>query len=174
LCECIRQPKIFPPFAGVLVDRWERHRTLIGTQVLSMLQSSLLAILAFTGAIDVWHLIALSIFQGLINAFDMPARQAFVVDMVDNREDLSNAIALNSSMFSGARLVGPAIAGLAIAAVGASFCFLIDALSYVAVITGLLAMKLDRKLLTLFCHSRQKSYKSSPNNRLKNVGNQTH
>jgi MFS family permease len=138
---------LFAPFAGVLVDRWKRHQTLIGTQILSMLQSSLLAILALTGAIEVWHLIALSIFQGLINAFDMPARQAFVVEMVDNREDLSNAIALNSSMFSGARLVGPAIAGVGIAAVGAGYCFLIDALSYVAVIAGLLAMKIERKLL---------------------------
>ncbi|MCU0533220.1 MAG: MFS transporter [Hydrococcus sp. Prado102] len=140
---------LLAPFAGVLVDRWERHRTLIGTQILSMLQSSLLATLALTGAIDVWHLIALSIFQGLINAFDMPARQAFVVDMVENREDLSNAIALNSSMFSGARLVGPAIAGLAIAAVGAGFCFLIDAVSYIAVIAGLLAMKIERKKLVV-------------------------
>jgi MFS family permease len=133
---------LLAPFAGVLIDRWNRHRTLVITQILAMLQSLSLAFLAFTGAIDVWHIIALNIFQGLINAFDMPARQALVVDMVEKREDLGNAIALNSSIFSGARLIGPAIAGFAIAAVGASYCFLIDGISYIAVIFGLLAMKL--------------------------------
>jgi MFS family permease len=133
-------------FAGVLVDRWDRHRTLIVTQILAMLQSLTLAVLALTGAIDVWHIIVLSVFQGLVNAFDMPARQALVVDMVDDRADLGNAIALNSSVFSGARLVGPAVAGFAIAAVGAGFCFAIDGLSYIAVIVSLLAMRIDRKM----------------------------
>jgi MFS family permease len=140
---------LLAPFGGVLVDRWDRHRTLIATQVLSMLQSLTLAFLALTGAIDLWHIIALSVFQGLINAFDMPARQAFVVDMVENREDLSNAIALNSSMFSSARLVGPAIAGLAIASVGTSYCFLIDGISYIAVIAGLLAMQVKRQAIII-------------------------
>ena len=128
------------PLAGVWVDRWNRHRTLVATQVLSMLQSFALAVLAFTGVIQVWHVIALMLFQGVINAFDMPARQAFVIQMVDDRADLPNAIALNSSMVNGARLIGPAIAGVIIAAAGEGYCFLIDGISYVAVIASLLAM----------------------------------
>lgn len=133
---------LISPFAGVLVDRWDRRRTLVLTQVLSMFQSLALAALALTHTIHISHLIVLSIFQGMINAFDMPTRQAFVVEVVDKRENLSNAIALNSSLFSGARLVGPAIAGLLIAAIGSGACFLIDGVSYLAVIAGLLAMKL--------------------------------
>lgn len=133
---------VLTPFAGVLVDRWNRHRTLVITQGLAMIQSLALASLALTGTINIWHIIFLSIFQGLINAFDMPTRQAFVVEMVESNEDLSNAIALNSSLFSGARLVGPAVAGIAIAAVGSGICFLIDGLSYIAVIASLLAMKI--------------------------------
>ncbi|QSQ27982.1 MFS transporter [Pyxidicoccus parkwayensis] len=130
------------PFAGVLVDRWDRHRLLVVTQVLAMLQSLALALLALSGHIAVWHVAALSIFQGLINAFDMPARQSFVVEMVDDRADLPNAIALNSSMFNGARLLGPSVAGALIAAVGEGGCFLIDAVSYLAVIASLLAMRI--------------------------------
>lgn len=133
---------VLTPFAGVWVDRWDRRRTIVITQILAMLQSLALAFLALTGRIDVWHLIVLAAFQGCINAFDMPARQSFVVTMVEQREDLSNAIALNSSMFSGARLIGPAIAGLIIAATNTGVCFLIDGVSYIAVITGLLAMRL--------------------------------
>ena len=130
------------PFGGILVDRWNRHQILIITQALAMLQSLALAVLALTGVIHIWHILLLSVFQGLINAFDAPARQAFVTEMVERKEDLGNAIALNSSMFNGARLVGPAIAGIVIAKVGTSLCFLIDGLSYIAVIAGLLAMKL--------------------------------
>jgi len=133
---------LLAPFGGVLVDRTNRHRILIITQILSMIQSLTLAALSLTGVIHIWHLILLSIFQGLINAFDAPARQAFVVEIVEHQEDLGNAIALNSSIFNGARLVGPAIAGLLIASVGSSVCFLIDGISYIAVIAGLLAMKL--------------------------------
>jgi MFS family permease len=133
---------ILSPFGGILVDRWNRHRILIITQILAMIQSFALAILALTGIIHISHIILLSIFQGFIMAFDSPARQAFVTEMVDKKEDLGNAIALNSSIFNGARLVGPAIAGLLIASVGAGACFLIDGLSYIAVIAGLLAMKL--------------------------------
>lgn len=129
------------PFAGVLVDRWNRHRLLVATQVLAMLQSLALAVLALTGLINIWHVIALSIFQGVINAFDMPARQAFVVEMVERREDLPNAIALNSSMVNAARLLGPSIGGVVIAAVGEGWCFMIDGVSYLAVIASLLAMK---------------------------------
>ena len=133
---------VLTPFAGVWVDRWDRRRTIVITQILAMTQSLALAFLAMTGTIEVWQIVVLSAFQGGINAFDMPARQSFVVKMVDQREDLSNAIALNSSMFSSARLVGPAIAGLIIAATNAGVCFLIDGVSYIAVIAGLLAMRL--------------------------------
>src|SRR5947209_972488 len=129
------------PIAGVLVDRWDRHRTLVVTQVLSMLQSFAIAALAIAAVINIWEIVLLSLAQGFINAFDMPARQAFVVEMVDNRDDLGNAIALNSSMVNGARLVGPALAGAVIGAVGEGYCFLIDGFSYIAVIASLLAMR---------------------------------
>lgn len=133
---------ILAPFGGILVDRWNRHRILLITQTLAMIQSLALAVLALTGVIQIWHLIVLSIVQGFITAFDSPARQAFVTEMVERKEDLGNAIALNSSVFNGARLVGPAVGGLVIASLGAGICFLIDGLSYIAVIAGLLAMKL--------------------------------
>jgi MFS family permease len=133
---------VFGPFGGVFVDRFSRHRTLIGTQILAMIQSLLLAILALTGVIQVWHIIVLSLFQGLINAVDAPARQAFVPELVEKREDLASAIAINSTMFNGARLIGPAIGGLLIASFGPAYCFLIDGLSYIAVIYALLAMKI--------------------------------
>jgi MFS family permease len=132
---------LLAPFAGVFVDRWNRHHLLVGTQVLAMIQSFALGILALTGYIKIWHVIALSIFQGVINAFDMPARQSFVVQMVENRDDLSNAIALNSSLVNGARLIGPSIGGVVIALVGEAWCFMIDGFSYFAVIGSLLAMK---------------------------------
>jgi MFS family permease len=130
------------PFGGVFVDRFSRHRTLIGTQILAMIQSLTLAVLALTGVIQVWHIIALSLLQGFINAVDAPARQAFVPELIEKRDDLANAIAINSTMFNGARLIGPAIGGLLIAQVGAAYCFLIDGLSYIAVIIALLAMNI--------------------------------
>jgi MFS family permease len=133
---------LLAPFAGVLVDRWNRHRLLIVTQILAMLQSAALAVLALTGIINIWHVLGLSLFQGVINAFDMPARQAFVVEMVEDRADLSNAIALNSSMVNAARLLGPSIGGVLIAAVGEGWCFFWDAVSYLAVIASLLLMRL--------------------------------
>jgi MFS family permease len=132
------------PFAGVWVDRWNRHRVLVVTQVLSMLQSAALATLTLTGRIDVPWLLGLSTVQGLIHAFDVPARQSFVVQMVEDRDDLPNAIALNSSMVNAARLLGPSIGGLLIAAVGEGWCFAIDALSYIAVVGSLLAMRIPR------------------------------
>jgi predicted MFS family arabinose efflux permease len=138
---------ILAPLAGVLVDRWNRHRLLVVTQVLALLQSLALAVLALTGLIKIWHVLVLSVFQGLINAFDMPARQAFVVEMVDKREDLANAIALNSSMVNAARLLGPSIGGVVIAAVGEGWCFMFDAVSYLAVIASLLAMKITPRML---------------------------
>jgi MFS family permease len=131
------------PFAGVWVDRWNRHRTLVVTQILSMVQSLALAALALTGTITIAEVLALMLFQGAVNAFDMPARQAFVVHMIERREDLGNAIALNSSMVNGARLVGPAVAGMLIAAVGEGYCFLIDGISYIAVVASLLAMRIE-------------------------------
>jgi MFS family permease len=132
---------IIAPFAGALADRWNRHRMIVIIQILALLQALVLAFLVITEAIVVWQILVLSIALGIINAFDMPVRQAYVVEMIDDRADLSNAIALNSSMFNMARLVGPAAAGLLIAAVGEGYCFLINALSYVAVIAALLAMK---------------------------------
>ena len=130
------------PIAGVWVDRWDRHRTLVWTQSLSMIQSFSLAALALTGTARIWEIILLALLQGVINAIDMPARQSFVIQMVDRREDLGNAIALNGSMVNSASLVGPAIAGVVIAAVGEGYCFLIDGISYVAVIISLLSMRI--------------------------------
>jgi len=134
---------LLAPFAGVIVDRMNRHRLLVITQVLAMVQSLAMAVLALSGYIQMWHIIALSIFQGLINAVDMPARQSFVVEMVEDRADLPNAIALNSSLVNAARLLGPSIGGVVIAAVGEGWCFAIDGISYIAVIASLLAMKVN-------------------------------
>ncbi len=128
------------PFAGVWVDRWNRHRVLLITQALSMLQSFALAALALTKIITVNEIVVLNLFQGAVNAFDMPARQAFVIEMVEDSEDLGNAIALNSSLVNAARLIGPSVAGLLIALAGEGYCFLIDGFSYLAVIASLLAM----------------------------------
>ncbi len=136
---------LFASFAGVLVDRWNRHRLLVATQVFSMIQALILAVLVLTDTIAVWHIIALSFFLGLVNAFDVPVRQSFVVDMIERREDLGNAIALNSSMVNGARLVGPAVAGILIATLGEGMCFLLNGLSFVAVIAALLAMRIAPK-----------------------------
>jgi MFS family permease len=130
------------PVAGVLVDRWNRHRVLVITQVLAMIQSALLAYFTLRGTITVGGIIALSVFQGLINAFDMPGRQAFVVDMLEDRADLPNAIALNSSMVNLARMIGPSLAGVLIATLGEGGCFAVDAVSYIAVVASLLMMKL--------------------------------
>lgn len=133
------------PLAGVLVDRWDRHRTVVVTQVLSLVQSALLAVIAFrgqTGTGVVLQILALSVFQGVINAFDMPSRQAFMVQIVERREDLPNAIALNSFLVNGGRLLGPALAGVLIATVGEAWCFTADAVSYLAVVAALLLMRL--------------------------------
>jgi MFS family permease len=134
---------LLAPLAGVLVDRWNRRRVLLVTQTLAMLQSALLAALALGGVIRVWEVVALSVLQGLIDAFDMPVRQSMLVQMVDDRADLPNAIALNSSMVNAARLVGPAVAGALIAVVGEGWCFFVDAVSYGAVIVSVLLMRLD-------------------------------
>ncbi|MHB1043018.1 MAG: MFS transporter [Eubacteriales bacterium] len=138
---------IITPFAGVLVDRWNRRRTLVVTQTLAMLQAFMLSFLVLTGNATVWHIIPLSVFLGLVNAFDAPARQSFIVNIIEKKEDLGNAIALNSSMFNGARLLGPSIAGMLIAAVGEGICFLLNGVSYLAVIAALLAMKVKPRPL---------------------------
>jgi MFS family permease len=132
---------LLAPFAGVLVDRLDRHQVLIWTQTLAMLQSLALAWLTLTHRITIHDVLALSVFQGVINAFDMPGRQAFMVQMVEDRADLSNAIAINSSMVNFARLIGPSIAGLVIAATNEGWCFFIDGISYIAVIISLLLMR---------------------------------
>ncbi|MDX2215674.1 MAG: MFS transporter [Oculatellaceae cyanobacterium bins.114] len=137
---------VLVPFGGVLSDRWNHQHTLIVTQILSMLQSFALAILTLTGTIQIWHIIVLSLFQGIVNAIDSPTRQAFVPEIVERQDRLINAIALNSSMFNGARLIGPAIGGILLASVGAGYCFLIDGVSYIAVLAALMAMRLKRRV----------------------------
>jgi MFS family permease len=136
---------VLAPFAGVWIDRVNRHRLLIGTQFFSMLQSFALAAFALTNTIDIHHIVVLCLVQGVINAIDMPVRQAMVVEFVDRKEHLGNAIALSSSLFNLARLIGPAIAGFVIAAFGAGFCFLIDGISYITVIIALMAMRLRER-----------------------------
>ncbi len=128
------------PFAGVWVERLNRRKLLVWTQAAAAVQSLAMAALTLAHVINLWEIIALTTLQGLINAFDMPGRQAFLVQMVDDRNDLSNAIAINSSMNNGARLIGPAIAGVLIGAAGEGWCFLIDGVSYFAVIASLLLM----------------------------------
>jgi MFS family permease len=131
------------PFAGVFLDRWNKHKTIVITQTLSMVQAFILAYLVLSGGVQVWHLVLLNVFIGMVNGFDSPARQSFIVEMIEDRDDLGNAIALNSSMFNAARLIGPSIAGLVIAAVGEGTCFLLNAISYIAVIISLLAMRIN-------------------------------
>jgi len=130
------------PLAGVIADRYNRHRVLIVTQTLAMLQALILSALVLTNRITVGQIVALSIFLGLVNSFDIPVRQAFTVEMIEEREDLGNAIALNSSMVNAARLIGPSLAGIIIAVLGEGICFLLNGVSYLAVIGSLLAMKI--------------------------------
>jgi len=136
------------PFAGVWVERLNRRKLLVGTQAAAAFQSLALAALTLAHVITLWEIIALTALQGVINAFDMPGRQSFLVQMVTDRtgvdrNDLSNAIAINSSMANGARLVGPAIAGLVVAAFGEGWCFLFDGISYFAVIASLSLMRIE-------------------------------
>src|SRR5271155_780293 len=135
---------LLAPLAGVIADRHHRHRLLLITQSLAMFQAIVLYVLYVTHTIAVWHIILLSLFLGAVNAFDIPIRQSFTVDMINDREDLSNAIALNSSMVNAARLIGPSIGGILIALFGEGTCFLINALSYIAVLFSLMMMKLPR------------------------------
>ena len=131
---------VMGPFAGAYLDRWDRHKVLIATQVMSLVQVFTMALLLFTGHISMPLIIFLSAFQGLVNAFDLPARHAFLISIV-KKEDLANAIAVNSSMFNAARLAGPSLAGFIIAVASEAWCFLIDGISFFAVIIALLAMK---------------------------------
>jgi MFS family permease len=134
---------IVGPLGGYVADRFDRRRTIIVTQTLSMILAFILAVLTLTNEIREWHIFVLAALLGVVNAFDVPVRQSFLVHMVD-REDLMNAIALNSSMFNGARVVGPAIAGLLVAAIGEGWCFFANAVSYIAVIVGLMMMTTPR------------------------------
>lgn len=148
------------PIAGVVADRWNRYHIMIITQILAMTQALIFAFLVLTNLIEVWHIIVLGAVLGVINSFDTPSRQALVVDMIEDREDLGNAIALNSSMVNSARLIGPSIAGVLIAAFGEGICFLINGLSYIAVIAALLAMRLNildnrRAAKSVFSHFKE-------------------
>lgn len=141
---CLHLPVfLLGPLGGVAADRYSRHRLVILTQTLSMVQATVLAVLTLTGVIQVWHVLALALLLGTINAFDMPCRQSLVIQLT-GKEDLLNAIALNSSIFNAARVVGPALAGVLVAALGEGICFSLNAVSFVAVIGGLLAMRLPR------------------------------
>jgi MFS family permease len=135
---------LLSPLAGVLVDRLDRHRVIVITQIAAALQSAALAIFMFTGMMTVWHLLWLGAIQAVINAFDMPARQSFMGQMVGDKADLPNAIALNSSIVNGARLLGPMFAAALVALVGEAWCFTIDAASYIAVIISLLMMTVPK------------------------------
>lgn len=135
---------VVTPFAGVLLDRWNRHRTLIVTQTLSMFQALALALVVSTGTLQVWNLILLNVLAGIILAIDLPARQTFIVEMVGSGSDLPNAVALNAFVINGGRMIGPAVAGLLLTAVTPAVCFYLNAISYLPVIAALCAMRVER------------------------------
>jgi MFS family permease len=143
---------LIAPFGGITADRTNRQRLVITTQICAMILAGILALLCLSGRVQVWHIFGLAALLGVVNAFDIPGRQAFLVDMV-GKEDLMNAIALNSSMFNGARVIGPAIAGILVAKIGEGWCFAANSLSYIAVIVGLLLMRV---------HSAPRSSQHSP------------
>lgn len=161
---------ILAPITGVLTDRFDRLRIMTLAQVCFMLQALAMTLLVLFNVIAVWHIIALSLVFGIISAFDAPARQSLVIDLIDRREDLGNAIALNSAIFNGARLIGPAIAGITIALVGEGICFLLNTLSFVAVIFALLKIKVpvrkmviqDTKLKKIFTDGFSYTFKNIP------------
>jgi MFS family permease len=134
---------LLAPIGGALADRHNRRRILVGTQSSMMALTFILAWLTLSHRVQIWHVVTLAALTGIVNAFDLPARQAFVVDMVA-RTDLVNAIALNSSMFNGARIIGPALAGIVVAAIGEGWCFFANGVSFIAVIVGLLLMRMER------------------------------
>jgi MFS family permease len=152
------QIPVFPlaPLAGMVADRLERRKVVIATQTASMILALVLAYLTLTGRVTVWEVIVLASLMGVVNSFDIPARQSFLVEMV-GREDLMNAIALNSSMFNGARIIGPAIAGILVASIGEGWCFFANGVSFIAVIIGLLLMRIpprqhERETASAFEH----------------------
>jgi len=134
------------PLGGAMADRHNRYRTVILTQAISMVLAAILAVLTLTHRIEIWHIFVLAAALGVVNGFDIPARQSFVVEMV-GRENMTSAIGLNSSMFNGARVVGPAVAGLLVASVGEGWCFAVNAVSYIAVLAGLMMMNVESKPL---------------------------
>jgi MFS family permease len=137
---------LFGPFAGVLADRLDRRRTIMLTQFLSMVQAFLLALLTLTGTVQVWHVIALGIFLGCVNSLDIPVRHSFILEMVERKEVLGNAIALNSLMFNVARLIGPSIAGILVALMGEGVCFEINGFSFLAVLFSLSLIRTGRRI----------------------------
>ncbi len=136
---------LLAPVAGVVSDKYSKYRVLLITQILSLIQALVLALLVLTGVIQIWQIVLLSIALGCINAFDVPSRHSFVIEMVEKKEHLGNAIALNSMMFNGARLIGPSVAGLILATAGEGICFLINAVSYIFVVGSLLMMNIQKK-----------------------------
>ena len=136
---------ILTPFAGVLVDRFNRHRILVITQTLAMIQALILAVVVSTGALQIWNLVALNVFAGAILAIDLTARQAFIVDMVGSGHDLPNAVALNAFVINGGRMLGPAIAGLLLTVVSPAVCFYVNAISYIPVIAALVIMHVRKQ-----------------------------
>jgi MFS family permease len=139
---------LLAPIGGALADRIDRRKILIATQSAMMFLTFILAWVTLSHRVKIWQVITLAALTGLVNAVDLPARQAFVVDMV-SRADLVNAIALNSSMFNGARVVGPALAGIVVAAIGEGWCFFANGVSFIAVIAGLALMKIDRPRMAI-------------------------
>lgn len=137
---------LLAPLGGMAADRWNRRTIVITTQSCSMVLAGILAALTLSGRVKVWEVVMLASLMGIVNAFDIPARQAFLVEMV-GREDLMNAIALNSSMFNGARVIGPAIAGILVASIGEGWCFFANSVSYIAVIAGLALMKITPRII---------------------------
>src|ERR1022692_3456648 len=150
---------LLSPVGGTVADRYNRHRVVIATQTTSMILAAILALFTLAHWLTVWELITLASLLGVVNAFDIPARQAFLVEMV-GREDLMNAIALNSSMFNGARVVGPAIAGILVASIGEGWCFFANAVSFIAVIAGLLMMKIPHRHMERRVESRSEEHTS--------------
>lgn len=145
-----RIPTLFlGPFAGVIIDRYNKYRLLFLTQILAMVQAVVITVLLFANVIQIWHILVLGVFLGVVNTFDMPVRQSLVIKMIDKTEDLNNAIALNSAMVNIARLIGPTIAGVLVAVVGEKYCFLINALSFVAIIATLFMMKLPAEKIII-------------------------
>jgi len=139
---------LIAPFAGVYADRWNKHKALCRIEAFALAQAFLLGLLTLFNLVDIWHIIVLSLFLGVINAFEVPIRQSFVVEMVErDKESLSNAIALNSTVFNLSRLIGPSIAGILISAVGEGWCFMANAFSYAIVLVSLLMMRLPKNII---------------------------